>query len=349
MLGKLFSDDNTFYKEYRSESVKKFQVSILAILIVILLVVLLFTESNLKPTYFMITFACILAVLISIYLRKNEKKIKAVCVLIVSTVIISWLPIVMDPSIKEGDFIPVMYLVVPVLLASVFVNARLTSIIAIAQGIVFFLTIYNYEHLRSQNWISFVLFYLIVVNIAAISKYNYSKELLKNEKQSKKMEEINKELKRISVTDGLTNLFNRRHFFEIIEKEIKRAIRLDYKITLLSIDINNFKQVNDTYGHSKGDELLKRLAEIISKNIRDGLDTAFRFGGDEFTVLLSDCSKEKAIQIASRIDEEFIEETDVASLAYGSEELDIHNPDIDQALIEADRKMYLHKNKTKEL
>jgi len=183
-----------------------------------------------------------------------------------------------------------------------------------------------------------------------ISKLNNelinTKRLL--EQKNARLESLNKKLEKISVTDELTKLYNRRHFFDIIENEINRAKRMNYKITLLSIDINNFKKVNDTYGHLEGDELLKKLANIITQNIRDGLDIAFRFGGDEFTILLSDCSKNKALTIAKRIDEKFKKSTDIASLAYGVEELDIYNPDIKYVLKEADKKMYSHKAKIKE-
>lgn len=183
-----------------------------------------------------------------------------------------------------------------------------------------------------------------------ISKLNNelinTKRLL--EQKNARLESLNKKLEKISVTDELTELFNRRHFFDVIEDEINRAKRMNYKITLLSIDINNFKKVNDTFGHLAGDKLLKKLATIITENVRDGLDTAFRFGGDEFAILLSDCSKEKALTIAKRIDKKFKKSTDIASLAYGAEELDIYNPDIEYVLQEADKKMYSHKEKIKE-
>lgn len=183
-----------------------------------------------------------------------------------------------------------------------------------------------------------------------ISKLNNelinTKRLL--EQKNAKLESLNQKLEKISKTDELTKLYNRRHFFDIIEKEINRAKRMNYKITLLSIDINDFKKVNDTHGHLAGDKLLKKLSAIITGNVREGLDIAFRFGGDEFTLLLSDCSKKKALSIASRIDNEFKKSTDIASLAYGAEELDIYDPDIESVLQEADKKMYNHKEKLKE-
>jgi len=167
------------------------------------------------------------------------------------------------------------------------------------------------------------------------------------EQKNATLERLNSELERISITDELTGLYNRRHFFDTIEKEINRAKRMDYSITLLSIDINNFKKVNDTLGHLTGDKLLKTLAKIIKENVRDGLDIPFRFGGDEFTLLLSDCQKEQSLIIANRINNQFKKHTDIASLAYGAEELDLNNPNIEYVLQEADKKMYEHKERIK--
>lgn len=346
-MKRMFFENKSYYDEYQSESLKKIQLGLFLILVIILITVILFTDQSLKLTYSFITISGIFVVFISSYYRKKGKHSKAVLVLITSTVVITWLPLILDSSIQKGDFIPIFYLVVPVLLSSVFVNFKLTFIISIIQLIASLATINSSSELQSQNWISYLIFYFSIVVISIITKYMYRKEIERTNLQSKKLERANEKLEIISITDDLTNLYNRRHFFEIIEKEIKRAVRMDYKITLLSIDINNFKQVNDKYGHFTGDELLKKLSAIIIRNIRDGLDSAFRFGGDEFTILLTDCSKKKALAIANRIDEEFKKSTDIASLAYGVKELDVNNPDIEKVLREADRKMYRHKKEIK--
>ncbi len=182
-----------------------------------------------------------------------------------------------------------------------------------------------------------------------ISKLNNelinTKRLL--EQKNASLEQLNNRLERISTTDELTKLYNRRYFFDNIKSEISRAKRMNYTVTLLSIDINNFKRVNDTLGHLAGDKLLKKLACIIQEKIRDGLDIPFRFGGDEFLILLSDCNKDQALIIAKRIDSQFKSHTEIASLAYGVKELDLDNPNIENLLLEADKNMYKHKEKIK--
>lgn len=108
------------------------------------------------------------------------------------------------------------------------------------------------------------------------------------------------ELKRLVITDDLTGLFNQRYFYTIIVKEIERAKRHNRQLSLMLIDIDFFKDFNDRYGHWEGDYVLKKIADIISKSIRD-IDMAFRYGGEEFTILLPETTHEEAIIVAERI------------------------------------------------
>ena len=110
-----------------------------------------------------------------------------------------------------------------------------------------------------------------------------------------KMEVIKKinfmytQTKQMSVTDPLTRLFNRRHFENEFEREFKRAKRYDNGLSLAIIDIDFFKKINDTYGHSCGDFVLKEVAYIMKANFRQ-TDTLFRYGGEEFVVILTETS-----------------------------------------------------------
>src|SRR4030043_1792402 len=108
------------------------------------------------------------------------------------------------------------------------------------------------------------------------------------------------ELKRLVITDDLTELFNQRYFYIQLVKEIERAKRHNRPLSMLLIDIDMFKDFNDKYGHLEGDYVLKKIGEILMKNVRE-IDMAFRFGGEEFTVLLPDTKHEDAIIVAERI------------------------------------------------
>lgn len=100
--------------------------------------------------------------------------------------------------------------------------------------------------------------------------------------------------------DPLTGMANRLAFFESAELELKRARRLDYPVSLLFMDVDNFKTVNDRDGHAAGDRILCIISETILKNIR-AIDIAARFGGDEFAVLFSDTGDTQALGVAEKL------------------------------------------------
>jgi diguanylate cyclase (GGDEF)-like protein len=112
----------------------------------------------------------------------------------------------------------------------------------------------------------------------------------------------NRTLEALAITDGLTGLYNHRHFQECIEKEIRRCDREERPLSLLLLDLDHFKQYNDRYGHTEGDAALRRVAGQVMKSIR-GTDMAFRYGGEELAVLLPSCSKEQAAEVAEKIRE----------------------------------------------
>jgi len=109
------------------------------------------------------------------------------------------------------------------------------------------------------------------------------------------------ELKRLSTRDGLTGLYNRRYFDENVEHEVSRALRQGYSLHLLFIDLDGLKTYNDQYGHQQGDNLLRVLAEVILENIRKDVDSAYRYGGDEFAVILPHANRQQALMVAQRL------------------------------------------------
>jgi diguanylate cyclase (GGDEF)-like protein/PAS domain S-box-containing protein len=108
------------------------------------------------------------------------------------------------------------------------------------------------------------------------------------------------ELKRLVITDDLTGLFNQRYFYIQIAKEFERVKRHGRPLSILLIDIDFFKEFNDKYGHWEGDYVLKKIGELLMKNIRN-IDMAFRYGGEEFAVILPETKHEDAMIIAERI------------------------------------------------
>lgn len=106
--------------------------------------------------------------------------------------------------------------------------------------------------------------------------------------------------RQLSYKDSLTGLYNRRYFYEILEMEFKRTKRNNTTISLLFIDVDNFKRVNDTYGHKYGDHVLIKLANILKKELRD-VDIISRWGGEEFIVLLHNTCTDGSRVVAERL------------------------------------------------
>ena len=111
---------------------------------------------------------------------------------------------------------------------------------------------------------------------------------------------LEKDLQLQATTDTLTGIVNRRHLLDLAQKELQRAIRHKRPLTVALIDIDHFKQINDTFGHAVGDQVLLAFTKICQKNIRE-VDVFARYGGDEFALLLPEAGYEQAYEVVERI------------------------------------------------
>ncbi|OMH30334.1 sensor domain-containing diguanylate cyclase [Motiliproteus sp. MSK22-1] len=111
---------------------------------------------------------------------------------------------------------------------------------------------------------------------------------------------LEKSLKQLSITDGLTGLFNQRHFQSTLVKEIARSNRYNHPLTLVCIDMDNFKLVNDQLGHMAGDNLISFMGSLIREELRTS-DYGFRYGGDEFMLLLPESGQQQSLTVAQRL------------------------------------------------
>jgi len=140
-----------------------------------------------------------------------------------------------------------------------------------------------------------------------------SNERLKQEIEERKQAEealmdSEKRFRELSIIDELTSLYNSRHFYSQLKIELERSNRYKQHLTLLLLDLDDFKVLNDTYGHVEGDKVLRRLGLVIKKCLRK-TDSAYRYGGEEFTVLLPMTTSVNGVVIAERIRTEFNKET----------------------------------------
>jgi len=105
---------------------------------------------------------------------------------------------------------------------------------------------------------------------------------------------VNEQLKAVSITDGLTGLFNQRHLFTTLEAELSRSRTLKHSLVICFLDLDGLKKFNDAYGHLKGTQVIKDAARLLRGIARDGSDTCFRYGGDEYVMVMPEVTKHQA-------------------------------------------------------
>lgn len=150
-------------------------------------------------------------------------------------------------------------------------------------------------------------------------------------------------LTELARRDALTGVYNRRYFLELAVREFQRSERYGLPLSLILLDVDNFKQINDTYGHAVGDEVLVNLAEILRSSLR-GFDTLARYGGEEFVIMLPETSLVGAGNVAERIRRsverapaDFFAELTISA---GVSELKQDTAGLDDLLGQADRALY---------
>lgn len=125
------------------------------------------------------------------------------------------------------------------------------------------------------------------------------KSLLKMRHLMDELKEKNTLLERLAITDELTGLYNRRHFFEVVREQMALGLRHNFKIACLLMDIDHFKEINDSCGHAAGDEVLRKTGSLLNTCRREG-ELLARFGGEEFVICLFNAGPENAMLAADR-------------------------------------------------
>ena len=164
------------------------------------------------------------------------------------------------------------------------------------------------------------------------------------EERTRELDEALRVAETLATTDALTGIANRRRFFEIGEYELERVKRYENTSSLLMLDIDHFKVVNDSYGHAFGDKVLKDLTHCVESNIRK-VDSLARVGGEEFAILLPNTTKTAAAKLAEKlrlaIASQTVGENDVRyTVSIGVSELDPDDDGVSNALARADQALY---------
>lgn len=163
--------------------------------------------------------------------------------------------------------------------------------------------------------------------------------------EAKKLEE---EIRLAGITDSLTGLYNTRHFYRRLSEEMKRSGRSGRPLTVLLFDLDNYKEYNDRAGHVAGDHLLRRVGEIVNSTLRAGSDLAFRYGGDEFVVLLPETDVTRARRVATRIRKK-VRDIQIADISVSLGLAEYRGEASPEELVRrADRAMYKAKSRGKD-
>ena len=157
-----------------------------------------------------------------------------------------------------------------------------------------------------------------------------------------KLREKSDELERLSTTDGLTNLFNRRYLTELLAAEQRRCQRLKHPFAVVMLDVDRFKSYNDEFGHPAGDRVLARVAELLQESVRE-VDSVGRYGGEEFLVLLPESGESEAVALAERVRRRIAEERfphRQVTMSLGVAQYPAHGESVDSVIASADAALY---------
>jgi diguanylate cyclase (GGDEF)-like protein len=164
-----------------------------------------------------------------------------------------------------------------------------------------------------------------------------------------RLETAQNELRQMVTTDALTGCRNRRYFDQVIGREVQRHRRYNIPLSLVFVDIDRFKTINDTLGHDEGDRVLQRVAAFLLRNVRE-VDYVFRWGGDEFLILMS-CREAEAMRRAGALQQAFTTSPDDdglpagVGLSVGCAEIPDDGDDVSALLRLADERMYRNKKR----
>ena len=150
---------------------------------------------------------------------------------------------------------------------------------------------------------SFLAIGFVLYSYRRIQKLEY--EMIRRREMERQLLKSEKLFKNLSITDDLTQLYNSRYFYKKLKEESNKLIRYKQPLSLLLIDIDDFKRINDRYGHLQGDNILKKAGSVIQNCLRK-TDSAYRYGGEEFTVILPGTGIEGAINVAKKIRRVFV-------------------------------------------
>ena len=255
-----------------------------------------------RDQYAILVTVLMILLLVAFGLNRTGHRTASARLTIACAVFGPWCSILMDPTVLRGDFVPLTYIVLSVLLTSMLLSARTTVILSVIQFVAVLCVSLFDPATATINWPSFMAFICFSSLLGVVFNLITQQDLEQIYRQTSLLAESEARLRELSVRDSLTGLYNRRYMQEALEHEIQRAEQKHVPLSVIMIDMDDLKQINDTYGHSIGDEALRQVARLIFKYLRDD-DVACRYGGDEFTLILPETTLGVARQYAEQLRE----------------------------------------------
>jgi diguanylate cyclase (GGDEF)-like protein len=265
------------------------QFGLLVLMVMIMLLVLIVDQAERRAEYVGLILGLTAILLVAIRFNLTARYNASAWITMIGMSIGPWASILLDPKILQGDIIPLVYIVISIHLCATFLYELPTAIIASVQLTAVIVLISFNPNYANVNWPSFCAYIVCASLISIIISFNNHKHIEQIEAQNKALLANKEQLLFLSTRDSLTGLFNRRYMEDTLEREIAQAIRKNYVLALVMMDIDNFKEINDKFGHMAGDIVLSRIAEILKQSVRQS-DVVCRFGGDEYIIIIPGCS-----------------------------------------------------------
>ncbi|MSP14781.1 MAG: GGDEF domain-containing protein [Chloroflexi bacterium] len=200
-----------------------------------------------------------------------------------------WGSIVLDPAIVRGDFVPLVYTVLSILLCSILLSVRTTVILSAIQFLMLLSLPFFVPATTFINWPSLMAFVFFTSALSIVDNFINRQDLGQIDRQIRQLVESEARLRELSVRDPLTGLFNRYYLEETLEREVRVAARNRRPLGIIIADLDHFKRFNDSHGHAAGDAVLRQVGAFLRKYIRE-TDFVCRYGGEEFVLIMPEAS-----------------------------------------------------------
>ena len=281
-----------------------------------------------------------------VFFEKNKLTVSS-NLLILAGFVGPWWSALIDNTIIQGNLIPLAYTTIPILFSSFFSPVSFTVVIGIAQslGLIFFFRLGDFD--LSHGAASLFFFELFIFSISLIIN-------IQNRNNRQTISKQVEQLKEYAIRDPLTNLHNRRFPSEFLQNEFKKLKKFDGILSIILLDVDNFKYYNDTYGHDCGDQILVSISRLINENFRQS-DITCRYGGDEFFIAMSGSDVGEARKKVKILQDRIAEEKYAAicdaevqvTISIGIAAYPRHGETVDEVIKAADVALYLAKEKGK--